>query len=323
MAICHRRLAADSLEDTPLTKLFAAAGHRVSETQDSRLDLSGLDVVLMHGNANWYPKVVQALRRRPAGELPLFVLWHAEPLPPPRAAHLPRPRLHLREIAKIALRDSRATDVYTNARLLRNLARAGLPELLLVTTPGRQEYLAEQGIASDFVPYGYHPDWHGAPLDLTRDIDTLFLGALNVPRRKRLMRRLRQRGVALQAMGNWSDPNCFGENRRKLLNRTKILLNLQRYPGELSGLRLILGMANGALVVSEPIYRTGPYVAGEHFVSATIEEMPDVVRHYLTHEDERARIALAGQRLVLEDLTLERVVAQMADHIAHRLANRS
>jgi hypothetical protein len=233
------------------------------------------------------------------------------------------PRLHLREIAKILLRDSRATDVYTNAFLLRKLIRAGLPDLLLVSTPGRQEYLAERGVASEFVPYGYDPESYGGPLDLTRDIDTLFLGALDVPRRKRLIRRLRRDGVAVQAMGNWSDPNCFGENRRRVLNRTKILLNLQRYPGELSGIRLILGMANGALVVSEPMYKTGPYVAGEHYVSATIAEMPDVVRHYLAHEEERARIVDAGRRLVFERVTLQRTVARMEELIAVRLEQES
>ena len=51
-----------------------------------------------------------------------------------------------------------------------------------------------------------------------------------------------------------------------LLNRAKIMLNISRYPGQLTGKRLILGMANKTLVVSEPMYLSEPYKSGQHYV---------------------------------------------------------
>ena len=287
-----------------------AQGHEVLETDDADLDLSACDLVWIQGNANWYPRVctqLGATARRPAA-----LIWHTEPLPPPAAAGLPRPRLELREIAKILLRDRRATDVHTNFWRLRRLARRGLPDCLVVSGRARQEFLAERGIPAHWVPPGYSPD-HGRDLGLERDIDVLFLGTLDVKRRRRVLKRLEEAGLNVTAEGSWHDSRAWGENRTRLLNRAKILLDVQRYAGELSGLRLILGMANKCLVVSEPIYNSSPFLTDEHFVTATLHEMPHVVRHYLDHTDERQRIVEAGHRFVTEELTLTRAVTRVLE----------
>ena len=122
-------------------------------------------------------------------------------------------------------------------------------------------------------------------------------------------------------MGSWFDPAFWGEDRTRLLNRTKIFLNIARYPGELPGFRLILGMANKALVVSEPIYRPAPYVPGKHFVSCALEEMPDVIRHYLDHDLKREQIANEGYRLVSREVTLRQSVTKILNLLDERLTS--
>jgi hypothetical protein len=301
-----------------LAPLLEEAGHRVRQVADGALDLAATDLVWLEGNANWYPAVCRQLMAATRVRRPLMLVWHSEPLPPPRAAGLPRPRLHLREIAKIVLRDPRATDVYSNYFRIRQLTRQGLPDILIVSTGGRREFLAERGIDAHFVPLGYHTA-DGHDMGLQRDIDTLFLGSPDVPRRQRLLKQLRRRGVDIVARGNWFDPANWGEERTRLLNRTKILLNLARHPGELSGLRLVFGMANKALVVSEPIYNPAPYIAGTHFVSAAIADIPQAIRYYLAHEHERQRIAAEGHRLVSQEVTLARSVSQILAIVAERV----
>ena len=310
ITVCRRALPVDRGTLHPVTEQLRALGRRVTEIDDGAIDLDpdGMaprSVLWIQGNPTRFPEICRQLSGRQRHQRPLVVLWFSEPLPPPRAAGLPRPRLNLREIAKILLRDSRATDVYSNNWRLRALHRQGLPDVLVASTPARRAFLAEHGIDAHFVPLGYLADRYGGDLGLSRDVDVLFLGAL-VPRRKRLLRRLERRGVKLRKMGSWFDPACWGENRTRLLNRTRIFLNIARYPGELPGLRLILGMANKALVVSEPIHDPGPYIPGRHYVSCTLEEMPEVIRHYLANPDERDRIAAEGHRLVTEEVTLER-----------------
>jgi len=184
------------------------------------------------------------------------------------------------------------------------MARFGLPDLLVVSSRSREDYLRSQGIESHFVPIGYSADAHGKLLGLERDIDVLFLGTMQVRRRERLVSGLRKAKVALRVEGSWTDRAAWGDSRTRLLNRTKMLLNLQRNPGEFSGLRMILGMCNGALIVSEPVDRPEPYVPGRHYVEASAEEIPAVLRYYLEHPEERHKITEEAHRFVTETLTM-------------------
>lgn len=297
-----------------MTRLLQAAGHDVSEIQDGPLPESRDGILWIQDNAAWFPCVRRQLlacgRRRGA----FTVLWHSEPLPPAKASGLPRPRLNLREIAKRVLRDPRATDVYTNLKTLRALARAGLPNLLVVSSAGRRARLADDGIGAHHVPLGSFADM-GRPLGIARDIDVLFLGSLDVARRNGLLARLRRAGVPLTAKGGWADPECWGDNRTRLLNRARILLNVPRTPGEYSGVRLLLGAVNRCLVVSEPIYEPGSFVPGIHFVSASADEMPGVIRHFLDQPAEAERIVDAAHALATRELTMERSVSRILELI--------
>jgi hypothetical protein len=68
---------------------------------------------------------------------------------------------------------------------------------------------------------------------------------------------------------------------------------------------MLLGMANKALIISEPIYNSDPYVSGKHYVTATLEEMPGVIDYYLTHPEERAAITEAAHRYITKELKLK------------------
>jgi glycosyl transferase family 1 len=285
---------------------LSGLGYEVRPVADPDFALAGDALVWMTGGPHWFPTCWRRLLDTAPDERPPVVLWHTEPLPLPRAAALPLAPLHARELAKIVLRDSRRNDPRSNFRRLRRLLERGLPHVLAVSTLERQEFLAEHGIDSEFVPYGYRAESHGRDLGLERDIDVLFLGSLDVPRRKRILRRLERDGVAVEAVGSWHDPTFWGENRTRLLNRVKVLLNLPRHPGLLSGVRMLLGMANKALVVAEPVYRPSPYRPGVHYVSASLDEMPEAIGRYLADEESRRRITDVAYRFVTEELTMER-----------------
>jgi glycosyltransferase involved in cell wall biosynthesis len=137
------------------------------------------------------------------------------------------------------------------------------------------------------------------------------------------LRTLARRGVSVHVFGGWNDQGYWGEARTQLLNRARILLNLSRHPGLFAGDRLVLGMANGALVVSEPIYRPEPFVPGKHFVVATIEEMPDEIERYLDDEEARARIARQGYEFVTREVTLERAMTELLGLIERRIARHA
>ncbi len=156
----------------------------------------------------------------------------------------------------------------------------GLLDLVMVGGRASRDFLRDRSIPAEWVPLGYHTGY-GRELGVARDIDVMFLGATDVPGRRRALRRLRREGVAVSVAGSWRDPRYWGEHRTQLLNRVRILLNLPRRPGEMSGQRLLLGMANGALVISEPIYDSAPFTPGEHYVSVPLDEMPAAIGSYL------------------------------------------
>jgi len=302
--VCRRQgISAKRLH--PITDYLHTKGLSVAETRDGALPPSVPKAFLLLNNPNWYPKLLAQLKAMPRPERPFVMIWHTEPLPPPKRSGLRRPRLHLREIAKIVLRDRRATDVYTNFLRLKNLHRNGLPDLLAVSTQARQEFLSSHNMPAHWVPMGYNPSNHGSPLGLNRDIDVLFLGTRDVPRRVRLLRRLASAGIRVHQKGSWVDPDCWGHKRNELINRAKIFLNLQRYEGDLSGLRMILAMANRALVVSEHIYRPAPYVPGKHYISVPIDEMHKAIQHHLERDEERERITDEAYRFISREVTWE------------------
>jgi glycosyltransferase involved in cell wall biosynthesis len=320
--ICQRGANPDSKQPSRLQRVLEGFGRKVKVIPDGSIQLDPLSVLWIQNNAVWFPTVFRQLASCPPGTRPLTVHWVTEPLPPPHAAGLPRPRLHLKEIAKILLRDARITDVYSNAAKLRSLTKNGLIDLLVVTTLSRQKYLEEHGIKAHFVPLGYARKTSGHDLGLERFRDVTFLGAI-VPRRRKLLKKLRGAGIQIEQMGSWSDPDCWGESRTRILNQTKIFLNISRFPGDLAGARMILGMANKCLVVSEPLYEPGPYVPGKHFVACSIEEMADKIRYYLEHPEERQRIIDAGHRLVTETVTYERSVKKILTLVDERVRHRA
>jgi glycosyltransferase involved in cell wall biosynthesis len=188
------------------------------------------------------------------------------------------------------------------------MKREGIPDLLIVSTVSRQAFLAEKGIDSHVVPLGYNPS-HGRDLGLVRDVDALFIGVMSDPKHRRAARSIRAQGVDLIAKGAWTlAEGLWGEQRLEMINRARTFLAFQRNPGELSGMRMILGMACRSLIISEPIVSPEPYVPGIHYVSVSLADMPEAIRYYIDNDAERARIADAGHRFITTELTLERSV---------------
>ena len=297
------------LEPAGIVPVLRDAGYAVRAEAEDRSALDPREVAIVVSNAAYFPRLCAALRRTPPSGRPLVALWQSEPLPAPRASGLPRERLTPRQRARLLVRRDGANDVYTNARAIRALARAGLPDVLAVISGERAAYLAELGIPSTVVPFGYEPGL-GRDLGRVRDIDVLLLGE-PTPRRRQAVRELRARGVRVEAVGSWSDPALWGEARTELVNRARIDLNISRTPGSFPGLRFLIALANGALPVSEPLVDPAPFVAGEHFVEASLPALPETIGRYLEREDERRAVVARGRAFVLEELTLARSVSRL------------
>jgi Glycosyl transferases group 1 len=303
------------------TRLLRERGLEVRQVADAPLEWAPEEIVLLWGNAVWFPRIIRWFEQTPRDRRPTLVLWHVEPLPPPRGSGFRWPVPRPRELAKIVLRDPRASDVYSNVWMLRRLRRSGLPDVLAVPTRERATYLRQRDVPVAVVPYGYELE-DGRDLGLERDVDVLFLGVVDMRTRKRALERLRRAGIRVEVRGDYFDPALWGEHRTELLNRTKIMLSLSRFPGTFGSKRFLIAMGCKTLVVSDPLYDPYPFVPGVHFAAADVDEMPSVIEHYLAHEDERSRVAQRGHDLVTTELTMEQSVTELLRIVGERVGGR-
>lgn len=189
----------------------------------------------------------------------------------------------------------------------------GWLDFCFATNQSRVRFLKSRGIDAELIPFGHHRDW-GRDLNLPRDVDVLFLGArVRGPRGQSLRdvsAELSRRGIKL-TLAEERDSH----KRNVWLSRAKIFLDLLRAPHDFAALRVSLGMACGALVVSEDCGDTSVFRPGEHLVTAPPGGMAGVIEQYLKDVNERLAIARRGQQFVTQELTLAECSRRMLARI--------
>lgn len=217
----------------------------------------------------------------------------------------------LREAAAIA--EERAANLADAIRCSKQVDR------VVVTSRDRAGILRAHGIDPTVVPFGYHRAGAGplvAPDGSERDVAVAVIGSGIHERRLRRGRVVARIGPRLRSMGIGSVVNLegvWGAERNAILSRTKVVLDIQRIPGNFTGLRFLTSMAAGAVLVAEPIDDPHPFVPGVDHLEASEEELAEVIASVVSDDECRLAIANAGQARLTADLTmrasLERVLA--------------
>jgi hypothetical protein len=229
------------------------------------------------------------------------------PLRPLRHCPLPRPLARMRARAVVERERAR------NTRDLQELA--GRVDCVVVTSGDRQAMLAGNAVSSEVVPYGYEPAVAGplaSPGDGPRDLPIVSLATLDP--RIAWRRAIVERQFADEP-GLTVATDVWGPERNALLRRARVVLNVQRVPGDFLGIRMILALAAGAVLVTEPMTDPRPFVPGVHYVEAPLERLLAEARALLADEPRRRRIAEAGQALLVEELTMTRSLVRVLSYV--------
>jgi hypothetical protein len=164
--------------------------------------------------------------------------------------------------------------------------------------------LRRRGIRCEHVQLGYAPEWDTWQREesVERPLDVLYLGAAD-PRRDPLLagfgrdlwaRRCQFLVPPLEPRTHPRPDFLKGADKYHRLRSTKVLLNLHRTTSSaLEWMRFLEAICNGCVVVSEPCADHEPLIPGEHFVSANIDAIPDVINRLL---DDPERLRLLRQR---------------------------
>jgi hypothetical protein len=327
-------------------------GHELIAVSERSGALRG-DVLVLLGFENWYLHApLELLHRARAAGIPR-VLWQFEPLLPPGLPAVTRPFVtrgnetsgrapapdsgmfsrvaHGLQVARLliaARRENWGSSIFSphvfkypigQSRGVAASWDQGLFDHIVVSLRPRAAFLRELGIPSTFLPIGYTPTLGRSLGNGDRDIDVLFFGHVSSRRRallKKIDTALRRAGYALKII----ERDCYGEDRTAILNRSKIVLNLHKFPWEFAGQRLLMAMSCRALVVSEGAPDTAPYEHGKHMFTARIEELPDVLVTLLRDQGTRETVAEAGYRFATSEMRLEHVLSAALGTIVHQPA---
>jgi hypothetical protein len=292
-----------------------------------------LDIVLAHGPLGSMVPLANQLLSYPPSQRPALALWMTEQLP---AYELPEWLRYtvgaIRSRAeRLAFHKNAQGEWQLNPylRLLTMkmfrfryygdlfwLSRDGVLSVLATTSKWIAEFLKARGFDPVVAYIGFHPDW-GENLELERDIPVLWLARIRTNRQRRILNRiradLRARGVEILVIDGIENPPVFGEERKVILNRTKVVLNILRKKSDNNAVRFCLAAPNHALVVTEPTLPHTPFKPGVHLVEAEIERMADTICYYLTHEEERKRITEQACQFVTTELTMRKGVVRILE----------
>lgn len=179
-----------------------------------------------------------------------------------------------------------------------------------------------RGVGAEHFPLGYTPRWDRSPFTSPRDIDVAFLGARSDRRERYLagyaasLWRWRSH-VVLSDNGRPNEATgpdfLAGEDKRELLGRTKVLLNLHFDDRPyFESLRVVEGITCGAAVVSEHSTDIQPFVSGLDFMSARPENLMLVAQQLLEDSDLRERFAAGALAHLRDQVPLRASVERLA-----------
>lgn len=325
----------------PLTAELAAAAGRACRVLGIAVDrvatpedADRVDVVLGIAYPHYYPVFRGRTIGRPR------IAWLGEPLPPADdslADRLVRP-LPMGRMLDVVIpawtvgrrrttppwmvrwRERAAFHHDQRFNLAAHVAAARRGIQLIVTSSDRAATLGRRGIAASVVPYGYDEELAGAPADpgIDRDIDVLILGTMITrfpTRRARITAEvLRQLDPTVRVVV--VEDGLWGHDRCVLMRRARLVLNIQRVPGNFTGIRSMLAAAAGAVVVSEPVTWPSPFVPGVHYVEAPPAGLADAIGELLAGRERRLAIGRAAQDLVVHDLTMTSSMERLLEAIA-------
>ena len=180
-----------------------------------------------------------------------------------------------------------------------------------VTTSARGlEKYRKDGLASKVIKSQWAVSPKYKKLDLPRDVNISFIGQPHSNRRE-IIHQLSQRGFPVETYGSgWTKRLTFDE-MVQMFNRSKINLNLNNAAmgrsEQIKGRNFEVPGCGGFLLTGAcdnlfEYYEFGKEIA----VFNSFGQMCQMARHYLDHEEEREKIALAGYQRTIRDHTYSR-----------------
>ena len=185
---------------------------------------------------------------------------------------------------------------------------------------GGCEELQRLGVAAEHFQFGYSPRWdRWRGLQDARAVDVLHIGARDDWRERTIagwaspLWRHRCRFVLPGECSRQLD-GLLPEGRLQALREARVLLYLHhRTRQHLQWPAVLAAIANGCVLVSEGLLDAGPLRAGEHYLSGSPEQLPQLAAELLADESRLQELRDGAHRFVREQLPLVDAVRRLLD----------
>ncbi len=175
----------------------------------------------------------------------------------------------------------------------------------------RVEFLVHHGVAALHVPVPPHLIWGSPPCDVLtrdmlahdtsagdgrRDIDLLLFGHDRTRSRRRIWSsvatEVKSRGYRVLTVAQ----GLHGTARTELMRRTRVTLQVPSIPWEFPGIRMLIAIQCGVLVVASSSEQSAPYEASTHYLPTTLKRLADTVVRVLDDEPFRSGFVESARR---------------------------
>jgi hypothetical protein len=202
---------------------------------------------------------------------------------------------------------------FTETVLLHTALDEGLIDWVGTSTEEKGQTVANWGYPWILVPYSF--DWIPgieAADTSRRDIDVLFLGRLTTPRRLFALWltawRLRRSGLTVKVVTR----GMIGTARDAVLDRTKVILHLAKYPWDTPWMRWYMGAARGVAVASEPLSVPSPFIPDVDYLMVPIPALARSIVGLVEDEARRAKMVSNCRERIEQHMTLQLAVGRIS-----------
>jgi len=160
------------------------------------------------------------------------------------------------------------------------------------------------------LPTAYHEDFeYNCSVEDKIKYDCLFFGRYSdKPRRKEILNKLNKEFNFYPKF-----EGIYDFELKKAIKQSKIILNIHQSDGFFpEWLRIILGIANKRLVISEPLKGIAPLNINRDIIVARDYELPKKIFHYLNDRDDYDKVVQEAYNLVKKRYRMENYVKEMA-----------
>ncbi len=135
--------------------------------------------------------------------------------------------------------------------------------------------------------------YFGKNCRLDRNIDVVFIGRTKSACRRKSILRLTEVLKKFDLNIKIISRGLYGDDRTRILNRTRVVVHLHTYPWVTPWMRWNLASANGAAVASEPLSVPTPFTPNVDFLSAELTNLGAEIHKLL--QDEPRRLEMVRQ----------------------------